>query len=64
MKTSEKTGYSRRFNSNKMVAKYGNFDWENQVKQMEKIEELTLYLLQLKKENDSLKEKIILLETK
>ncbi len=31
---------------------------------LQKIEELTLYLLQLKKENDSLKEKIILLETK
>ncbi|MDT8413564.1 MAG: hypothetical protein RQ875_13950, partial [Vicingaceae bacterium] len=31
---------------------------------LQKIEELTLYVLQLKKENDSLKEKIILLETK
>lgn len=31
---------------------------------LQKIEELTLYVLQLKKENDILKEKIILLETK
>lgn len=47
------------------LVKEGGIDVSQMLsKQMEKIEELTLYLIQLKKENDEVKAKLTALENK
>jgi len=62
--TIRREGHLTGIPSTQEVAEKGVNIAEMQVKLLQKIEELTLYLIELKKENENLKEKIKILENK